>query len=106
MSSFESPYFEILTPLGVQVRTTPSYWSRIITLKHPVMAGQEKSVKLALSSPTEIRRSRSDLAVYLYYRYESPYFICVVARHLNGNGFIITAYRTNKIKRGELVWKP
>jgi type IV secretory pathway component VirB8 len=25
--------------------------------------------------------------------------------HLNGYGFIITAYRTNKIKRGDLIWK-
>ncbi len=31
-------------------------------------------------------------------------FVCVVARHLNGEGFIITAYRTNLIKIGETVW--
>lgn len=42
--------------------------------------------------------------VYLYYKIDLPSYSCVVARHLNGEGFIITIYRTDKIKRGELVW--
>ena len=42
--------------------------------------------------------------VYLYYKHDPPYLLCVVARHLNGEGYIITVYRTDKIKRGELVW--
>ncbi|MGB5772139.1 MAG: tetratricopeptide repeat protein [Crocosphaera sp.] len=46
----------------------------------------------------------NDPNVYLYYKPYLPYFICVVARHLNGEGFIITAYRTNRIKIGENVW--
>jgi hypothetical protein len=33
------------------------------------------------------------------------YYLCIVARHLNGDGFIITAYITDKIKEGEVVWK-
>ncbi|MGK7881461.1 MAG: DUF4258 domain-containing protein [Crocosphaera sp.] len=104
MSSSEPPYLEILTPLGIQVRTTLSYWTKIITIKHPIMTGQEDIVKQTLQFPTEIRRSKSDLDVYLYYKYQPPYFVCVVAKHLNGDGFIITAYRTNKIKRGDLIW--
>lgn len=102
----EPPYFEILTPLGVRVRTTPSYWAIIVTFKHSVMAGQEDVVKQVLQEPMEVRRSRSDPEVYLYYRSAPPYFVCVVARHLNGEGFIITTYRTDEIKRGELIWMP
>ena len=52
----------------------------------------------------QIRRSRSDDAVFLYYVEEPPYHVCVVVRHLNGDGFIITAYRTDTIKEGERVW--
>jgi hypothetical protein len=106
MESLEPPYFEILTPLGVRIRTTASHWARIITDKHPIMAGKDELVKQTLRQPLEIRRSRSDSGVYLHYKSESPYFICVVVRHLNGEGFIITTYRTDKIKRGELIWKP
>jgi pyruvate,water dikinase len=50
--------------------------------------------------------SRSDPDVYLHYDAESPYLICAIARYLNGDGFLITAYRTNKIKEGSLLWAP
>ncbi|MEQ1574028.1 MAG: hypothetical protein ABMA15_24155 [Vicinamibacterales bacterium] len=50
-----------------------------------------------------IRRSTKDPAVYLYYRQEDGRFCCVVAKHLNGDGFIVTAYLTDKIKAGEVV---
>ncbi len=100
----EKPYLEVLTPLGVLVRTTASYWARIVTFKHPVMRGKEDLVRKALSDPIEIRRSRRDKAVHLYYSQDLPYYTCVVVRHLNDKGFIITAYRTEGIKEGECVW--
>lgn len=106
MEPIEPSYFAIVTPLNIQIRTTPSYWARIVTFKHPIIAGREDLVKETLQNPTEIRRSLSDPMVYLYYKVDPPYYLCIVARHLNGEGFIITIYRTDKIKRGELVWKP
>jgi hypothetical protein len=54
----ETPYFEILTPLRVLIRTTPSYWDNIITQKHPILANQEELAKLTLKEPSEIRSSR------------------------------------------------
>ncbi len=104
--SLGPPYFEVTTPLGIRIRTSFSHWERIVTFKHPTMAGKEQEVQTALRNPIEIRRSRSDSDVYLYYQLEPPYLICVVARHLNGEGFIITAYRTDKMKIGESVWTP
>jgi hypothetical protein len=100
----EPPYFEVVTPLATRIRTTPSYWKKIITFKHPIMAGQEETVQQTLRQPSEIRQSQSDTKVFLYYKPDPPYFICVVARHLNGEGFIITAYRTNRIKIGDSIW--
>ncbi len=102
--TYEPPYFEVITPLGIYIRTTPSYWQKIITFKHPIMAGQEQAVQQTLQKPSEIRQSRSDPDLYLYYKPEPPYFICVVARHLNGDGFIVTAYRTDRIKIGDSIW--
>jgi len=100
----EPPLFEVLTPLGVYVRTTDAYWKKIVTFKHPVMRGKEVLVQQALREPVEVRRSRQDASVYLYYGIEPPYYVCVVARHLNGDGFIITTYRTDTIKEGECIW--
>ena len=102
----EDAYLEVTTPLGRQVRTTAAYWGVIVTLKHPIMRSKEALVQQTLQTPVEIRQSKSDPSVYLHYGVEPPYLICVVARYLNGDGFIITAYRTNKIKEGAVVWTP
>jgi hypothetical protein len=97
--------FEVLTPLGFRVRVTRSYWELIITVKHPVMAGRENDVKDTLQNPSEIRQSKSDPAVYLFYKPERiGRWVCVVAKRLDGEGFLITAYPTEAIKEGELVW--
>ncbi len=69
------------------------------------MEEKEEEVKRCLSEPIEIRRSSEDPNVYLYYSPYAKYHICVVARQLNGDGFIITAYLTDKIKEGESIWK-
>ena len=91
-------YFEIKESTGKIIRTTASHWELIIRVKHPEIEGKEDEVKRCLSDPFEIRRSSEDDDVYLYYSPYQKYFLCLVARHLNGKGFIITAYITDKIK--------
>lgn len=98
-------YFEVKSVLGKIIRTTGSHWELITKLKHPEIEGKDSEVKQCLSEPSEIRRSSEDRDVYLYYFPYEKYYLCVVARHLNGNGFIITAYITDRIKEGETVWK-
>ena len=97
--------FEVLTPLGFRVRVTRAYWELIVTIKHPAMAGRENDVRAALQHPSEIRQSRSDVDVYLFYKPERlGRWVCAVAKQLNGTGFLITAYPTDAIKEGETVW--
>ena len=60
--------FDVLTPLGFHVRVGRSYWQVIVSIKHPVMAGHEKEVKATLENPDEIRRSKADPIVYLFYK--------------------------------------
>jgi hypothetical protein len=98
--------FEALTPLGFHVRVTRSYWELILTVKHPVMEGRESDVEDTLENPDEIRQSRSDPAVYLFYRLERPgRWVCAVAKRLDGEGFLITTYPTDAIKEGVGVWR-
>lgn len=63
--------FEVETPLGFSVRVSRSYWQFIVTDKHPTMANLEAEVQATLRQPEEIRRSRSDADVYLFYREQS-----------------------------------
>ena len=74
-------------------------------VKHPIMRGREKDVIKTLKEPDFIRQSRKDTSVYLYYRKIKDKFICVVGKHLNRDGFIITTYITDRVKEGEEVWR-
>lgn len=67
MTHSEDPWINARNGLSpVLVRTTASYWAKIVTFKHPNMAGQESAIEEILQQPTEIRRSQSDPEVYLY----------------------------------------
>ena len=101
----ESILFDVVTPLGFRVRTTVGYWRLITRVKHPVMHGRRDHVMKTLCDPDRIRQSRSDPAVFLFYRLERPgRWLCAVAKRLNGEGFLITAYPTDTIKEGERLW--
>lgn len=97
--------FEVQTPLGFRVRTTVGHWNIITTVKHPVLRGREADVSATLSSPTEVRLSKSDPMVYLFYRNDGRRrWVCAVTKRLDEDGFLITAYRTGNIKEGEHLW--
>ncbi|MCA9963203.1 MAG: hypothetical protein KC423_03125 [Anaerolineales bacterium] len=97
--------FEVETPLGFSVRTTADYWHTITTVKHPTIRGREETIIATLSDPDEVRLSKNDTQVYLFYRSDGEKrWVCAVARRLNEAGFLITAYRTSNIKEGNQIW--
>lgn len=97
-------YFEVITPLGVRVRTTKEYWNYIVNIKHRPMKDKEDIVKEALWNPDEICRSKIDQSVYPYYK-RCDKIYCVIVKHADSDGFLITAYPTDKIKEGERIWR-
>lgn len=62
--------FNVQTPLGFSVRTTRGYWDHITLMKHDPMYGREEDVVDILQAPDEVRRSRNDMNVFLFYRLE------------------------------------
>lgn len=86
--------FSVLTPLGFSVRTTEAYWG-FVERNHPEVRGKIDIVKRSLEAPYMIRRSKQDRSVYLFYAHMPPYHLVVVAKRLDGEGFI---------KEGELAW--
>ena len=95
--------FEVLTPLGFTVRVTHERWRVISTFKHPATAGREEAVRATLARPDQIRRSRSDPEVLLFYRRDGRW-VCGVTKLVAGSGFLITAYPTDAIKEGTQIW--
>ena len=79
-------------------------------LERPEMLNQEGKIKETLSNPELIKGSVSDENVVIYYRHytttpvTSKYLAVIVKLEATEN-FIISAYFTNRIKKGELVWE-
>lgn len=97
--------FDVETPLGFRVHVTRRYWEIITTAKHPIMAGRVALVQHVLENPDEIRRSRKDTAVYLFYRQEMERrWVCAVTKQQGDRGFLITTYPTDAIKEGDRIW--
>ena len=98
--------FNIPTPLGFFIHTTKQYWEFIISVKHPIMRGRLESVIRTLEKPDEIRQSRTDENVFLFYREGGGFpWICAVVKSRKGTDFLILTYPTDKIKKGTLIWK-
>jgi len=105
MADSKDVLFEVMTPLGFRVRVTQGYWDLIVSVKHPIMAGREDDVRNALENPDEIRQSKSDEDVYLFYKAErEKRWICAVSRQTGESGFLITTYPTDAIKEGVQIW--
>ncbi|OGG50052.1 MAG: hypothetical protein A3F84_24500 [Candidatus Handelsmanbacteria bacterium RIFCSPLOWO2_12_FULL_64_10] len=102
MDEGTSILFEVPTPLGFTVRTSQRYWQGIVA-KHPDLTDRLEEVKQALISPMEVHRSSRDAGVLLFYA-ENEHWVVAVVRRLNGDGFLVTAYRTDSIKEGEIIW--
>jgi hypothetical protein len=96
--------FEVITPLGLKVRTTQAYWEKLV-FKHPDVAGKLEAVKETLRHPAEIRRSSRDEFVFLFYQPDNKYWLTVVVKQVSpAEGFLVTCYRTNALKEGEVIW--
>jgi len=97
--------FSVQTPLGFSVSVTRGWWEIIVSMKHPVMRGQEQQVRGALEKPDEVRLSKVDAKVYLFYQAQrEKRWVCAVTKRSEELGFLVTAYPTDAIKEGQKIW--
>ena len=73
--------------------------------KHPAMKGRESDVMAALENPDEVRQSKTDGSVLLFYKAEAlKRWVCAVTKRFDEEGFLITAYPTDAVKEGVKIW--
>ncbi len=92
---------------GLQVRLTDERLVHI--LEHPEMAGMEDAIRNTLVQPEKVVESFSDPEAHLYYRLSvgtkvGDKYLCVVVKVTRGDAFVLTAYLTDKIKKGVILW--
>jgi hypothetical protein len=88
---------------GREVRLTSERREHI--LEHPEMAGLEFEIEETLLKPQRVVQSLSALDVHLYYRFYfrtvvGGKYLCVVVKVRETGSFVLTAYLTNRMKRG------
>ena len=92
---------------GRQVRLTDERLAHI--MEHPEMAEMEPKIGETLSRPEQVVESLSDAEARLYYRFYvgtrvGDKHLCVVVRVQEADAFVVTAYLTDKAKKGKLLW--
>lgn len=91
---------------GREVRLTDQRLAHI--LERAEMRGMRNDIIRTLQAPAEVRISRSDATVRLFYEFYSQTiggkWLCVVVKYLDDDAFVITAYLTDKLKAGERLW--
>jgi hypothetical protein len=77
---------------------------------HPEMAGQIDKVGETLLQPEIVVRSKTDSEAELFYRHYlmtpiGEKYMCVVVKVKVDDVFILTAYFTDTIKKGDVLWE-
>ena len=92
---------------GRQVRLTAERLQHI--LEHPEMAKLEGAVAQTLHQPQLVIQSRTDATAELSYRFYygttvGDKWLCVVVKYQAEDAFVLTAYLTDKPKKGVQLW--
>ncbi len=78
-------------------------------LEHPEMAGLEGALGETLRVPEIVMQSSSDQTAELNYRYYlgtkvGDKWLCVVVKSGLEDAFVVTAYLTDRVKKGIQLW--
>ena len=92
---------------GRDVRLTDERLAHV--LEHPEMRGMEPALEETLRDPTWVIESRTDSPVRLNYRFctgtrVGDKWLCVVVKYAAADAFVVTAYLTDRPKRGKQIW--
>lgn len=92
---------------GRDIRLTDERKEHIF--QHREMAGMEHALEQTLRDPERVIQSKSDEIARLYYRYQTATlfgdkWLCVVVKY-DDDPFVVTAYLTDAVKKGEEIWR-
>jgi len=78
--------------------------------EHPEMVNQLQRISGTLVHPERVVRSKTDTSVELFYKHYpstpvSEKLLCIVVKTFRDENFIVTAYYTDRIKGGDLLWE-
>ncbi len=76
---------------------------------HPEALADEGKIGLAVSEPEQVARGATeDFRVCYRFFTDTPItakYLALVMKLLDDEGFIVTAYFTEKVKKGKIIWR-
>ena len=91
---------------GRKIELTQERWQHIVK-EHPELEELKDVIGEVLSNPDYVKRSKRDENVELFYKVETNLyggkFLLVVIK-VNARCFVLTAYITDTIKKGETIY--
>ena len=98
--------FEVIDKTNRKIRLTSKQWKHI--QKHSHMNESLERIRDTIKNPTTVRYNECDKMVNYFYRVYKDMdilerYLLVSVKYLNGEGFIITSFYTNKITGSK--WK-
>ena len=93
---------------GKEVRLPEERLSHFID--RVVYAGLQDQLQETLRDPDFVIRSNWDESTTLSYRHYTgtrigDKWLCIVVKHMGADAFVLTAYPTDRVKEGTLIWK-
>ena len=93
---------------GRLIRLTAERWAHI--REHPEMAGMAQAIAETLASPAVVVQSLADPQAHLYHRFYlgtrvGDKYLCVVVKIREADAFVLTAYLTDRVRKGEVLWR-
>ncbi len=97
--------FNVIDKTGRKIRMTNWNWEHIIR-RHPEISSEKDKIIETLEKPDKITLSTRDEDVRYYYKYYKHIshkykFLRVIVKHLNGEGFVISAQFISKINQSK-----
>jgi hypothetical protein len=94
---------------GVEIRLTDERLAHMRDV-HPEIVANERFIAETVAAPEIVVQSEMDRAARLYYRrYRvtgiGEKHMCVLVKATGESPFVLTAYFTDRIKRGEVLWQ-
>ncbi len=98
--------FKVKTVFEKKVSLTEERLNHIL-FKHPELIGKTEKIRDTLISPGVIRKSQYNSRIWLFYKFNRGMkkYLTVVVKLIDSQGFLVTAYVTDRIKLGEEIWK-
>ena len=74
------------------------------------MRGMEEAIAETLAQPEVVVQSLADAKAHLYHRFYlgtrvGEKYLCVVVKIQEEDAFVVTAYLTDRIRKGVVLWR-